>query len=179
MNRIAVIAITVFALSGCASGQAAESAKGSGSASASTAPSPPSVTADPIADEWSGKILPNSTWTKTLTLKQAKKAGVPRTEIPSNFGEDGLMPMTFAFEDDAWAIIITNDQGRPETGDLGTLAYDDQGRLVTTSNSEGAAGVVIVLDWEVAGDTLTIRATETTGDALGNLVLSGQWARST
>ena len=38
---------------------------------------------------------------------------MPQTEIPSNFGEDGLMPMTFAFEDDAWAIMVTNDQGRP------------------------------------------------------------------
>ena len=80
----------------------------------------------------------------------------PEAEVPSNFGEDGLMPLTFVFEGDSWAIMVVNDQGRPRPGDLGTLAYDDQGRLVTTSNSEGCPGCVITLEMEGCRDTLTI-----------------------
>jgi hypothetical protein len=184
MNRIAVIAITLFVLAGCASGETAESAKSTGSASESTDPSStsaaPSADAptDSPTDAWAGEVLPDSTWTRSVTLRQAKKVAVPQAEIPPNFGRDGVMPMTFVFEDDAWAIIITNDQGREETGDIGTFVYDDRGRLVTTSASEGAAGVVIVLEWEVAGDTLTIKPTESTGGPLGDLILSGQWERA-
>ncbi len=101
--------------------------------------------ADVPSDAWAGEVLPDSTWTKTVTLKQAKKAGVHQAQVPSNFGEDGLMPLTFVFESDSWAIMVVNDDGAAEPGDLGTLTYDDQGRLVTTSNSEGCPGCVITL----------------------------------
>ena len=178
MKRIAFVAITLFALAGCASGEAAESAKGDNSASESTSPSPSSESADAPSDAWAGEVLPDSTWTKTVTLKQAKKAGVPQAEVPPNFGEDGLMPLTFVFESDSWAIMVVNDDGAAEPGDLGTLTYDDQGRLVTTSNSEGCPGCVITLRWEVVRDTLTIATVEKSGDPLEKLILSGQWERS-
>ena len=178
MKRIAVIAITLLALAGCASGEAAESAKGESPASESTSPSPSSASADAPSDAWTGEVLPDSTWTKTVTLKQAKKVEVPQAEVPSNFGEDGLMPLTLVFESDSWAIMVADDQGVDEPGDVGTLTYDDRGRLVTTSNSEGCPGCVVTLRWKVVGDTLTIAMVEKSGDPLEELVLSGQWERS-
>ena len=106
MKRIAFFAITLFALAGCASGEAAESAQGDNPASESTSPSPSSERADAPSDAWAGEVLPDSTWTKTVTLKQAKKVGVRQAELPSNFGEDGLMPLTFVFE------RLVGDHGR-------------------------------------------------------------------
>lgn len=178
MKRIAFIAITLIALAGCASGEAAESAKADNSASESTSPSPSSESADAPSDAWTGEVLPDSTWTKTVTLKQAKKVGVPQAEVPSNFGEDGLMPLTFVFESDSWAIMVVHDDGAAEPGDLGTLTYDDQGRLVTTSNSEGCSGCVITLRWKVVRDTLTIAMVEKSNEPMEKLILSGQWERT-
>ena len=110
-------------------------------------------------------------------FEQAQEVGVDRSEIPPNFGEDGLMPLTFVLESDSWAIMVGNDQGMNEPGDIGTFTYDDHGRLVTTSHSEGCPGCVITLRWTAAQDELTIAMVEKTGDPLEELILSGQWER--
>ena len=177
MNRLTLIVIVLLALSGCASDETSRPDAGDQLSPESTRPSPLSRTTGTSNAVWTGEVLPDSTWTKTLTVEQAQEVGVDRSEIPPNFGEDGLMPLTFVLESDSWAIMVGNDQGMNEPGDIGTFTYDDHGRLVTTSHSEGCPGCVVTLRWRVAQDELTIAMVEKTGDPLEELILSGQWER--
>ena len=43
-----------------------------------------------------------------------------------------------------------------ESGDFGTYTYDDEGRLVTTSENEGCRGCVGVIEWTFADGVLTM-----------------------
>jgi hypothetical protein len=56
-------------------------------------------------------------------------------------------------------------------GDGGTLSYDDQGRAVFTSESEGCPGCVGVWVWRVEGGVLRLRlAKAESHDIIGNPV---------
>jgi hypothetical protein len=74
-------------------------------------------------------------------------------------GPDGETTFTLRFSGDGWSQLQTADAG-PEVGDFGSLAYDAEGNLVTTSENEGCPGCTYTYEWQLDDDddelTLTL-----------------------
>jgi len=176
MKRLSSI-FTLFLLAGRASGQATTEA-------ADKEPmqhtSSPAVTKSaPTASAYDGPTLPDSSWSRELTAEQVRRAGMPNADIRLHFGPDGWLPLTLQFVDDTWSTSLTNDSGVDETGDVGTLEYDDRGRMWMTSNSEGCPGCVSTMAWTIRGDGLSLEPAGALpgGDPLERLIMGGTWTR--
>jgi len=176
MKRLAAT-VVLFLLAGCASGQATTGAADQeptqpASSPAVTEPGPTGAASD-------GPTIPNSSWSKELTATQGRRAGMQHADIRLQFGQDGRLPLTFQFLDGTWSIVVTNDSGVDEMGDLGTLEYDDRGRMLMTSNSEGCPGCVSTMAWTIRRDRLRLESVGALpgGDPMERLIMGGTWTR--
>ena len=128
----------------------------------------------------SGPRIPDSSWSRTLTPADADRAGIPKGHpVLRDFGADGRLPLTFQFQDDAFSILVTNDEGVAEGGDSGTLVYDAPGRLTLTSDAPGCPGCEYHLAWEIRGNRLvldTAPGADLTREE--RFVMLGTWRRS-
>ena len=89
-------------------------------------------------------------------------------------GRDGELPVLLQVIGDFWSITVTDDSGATDVGDLGSLTYEDDDRVVMTSDSEGCPGCVLTVTWSLEGDRLTLVMTpDTTATPLERLVLEG------
>ncbi len=176
MKRLSPI-LPFLLLAGCASGQATTEAADQPDLPHASS----SVGTESTATEsaYGGPTVPNSSWSKELTATQGRRAGMARTDVRLHFGPDGLLPLTFQFLDGTWAISVTNDSGVVEPGDVGTLEYDDQGRMVMTSDSEGCPGCASTMAWTITGDTLSLEPVGQLpgGEPLERLIMGGTWTR--
>lgn len=183
MSRHRLIALLLVGclarlLPGCSSADPA-SPRAEAPAGPTTTASPGTVPgATPTGASYDGPRIPDSTWTKVVTEAQARDAGLDAGWLASNVGSDGVMPLTLRFLGDTWSITIGNDAGAPEVGDVGDVTYDEQGRLVTTSRSEGCPGCVATQTWSIAGDRLWLRFLGDSATADARLVAAGTWRRS-
>lgn len=104
-----------------------------------------------------GTRIPDGTWSKVATAAQARRLGLDAPVVQRMLGADGKLPVTLRIAGDRWTILVTEeDGGIPVAGDVGSLSYDGEGRLVTVSESEGCPGCVGTYAWRLAGDSLTL-----------------------
>jgi hypothetical protein len=102
--------------------------------------------------------IPSGVFTRTITRSDAESVGVDPGFIDEVIGPDDELATAFEFSDDGrWTQLGDySGTGVLESGDFGTYTYDDQGRLVTTSESEGCRGCVGVIEWSFADGVLTM-----------------------
>lgn len=102
--------------------------------------------------------IPSGTYTRTITRADAEALGVDAGFIDEVIGPDDELAIAFEFTDDGrWTHLGDfTVAGVLEAGDFGTYTYDDEGRLVTTSESDGCRGCVGVIEWSLADGVLTI-----------------------
>ena len=151
--RLTTLALLLVApLVACGDDNTSTTAASGGSASASTAES--SSTADDPAPADPGKVIPDGSYAKTATLAEARGLGIRDKGFLHTLGEDGKTSYVFKFQGDRWAQFVVEDA--PDTGDLGTLEYDESGDLVLISASDECPGCVTTYDWAVDGDVLTL-----------------------
>lgn len=171
------LAVAAVVLVGCG-GQEPSSSAGSDATSSTAGRSP----TDRTSPEWSGEVIPDGTYTKTRTLADARRLGIPKKRGVEFVGEDGELHVEMRIAGDSWAQFA-DDDGPMSLGDEGTATYDAEGSWVTTSNSSGCPGCVATFEWSMKGDRLTLRLLDTTeaGDPvellLGRLVTEGTWTR--
>ncbi len=104
-----------------------------------------------------GTRIPDGRYVRVATLEDAEAAGLAADQtVITEFGRDGELPMALEFEGDGFRHYLTNDAAVEELGDLGTIDYDDEGRVVFTSESTGCPGCVGTVEWSLDGDTLTL-----------------------
>lgn len=130
--------------------------------------------------EWTGKTIPDGTYTKTATMTDAKRLGLPKDVAAEILGQDGEFHVELRIAGDDYSQFGEYD-GAMTQGDGGTATYDANGNWVATSNSAGCSGCVATVDWSLKGDRLTLKFLETTesGDPvellIGRLVMEGEW----
>jgi hypothetical protein len=118
-----------------------------------TSPAPgtsPAATASPENG------FPDGTYATTATRAEAKAKGFTDGQITEGYGTDGTLAITFKFAGGHWTQLAEYKPGVPEPGDRGTYRFVD-GALELTSHSSGCTGCVSLLDWDLAGNTLTLR----------------------
>ena len=104
-----------------------------------------------------GATIPAGRYERTVTLAEAEALGADPGFIDEAIGPDGELGITVEFDADTWLQQQDDDgDGVFTHGDHGTYDYDDDGQLVTTSESSGCRGCVGVFDWSFADGTLTI-----------------------
>jgi hypothetical protein len=162
-GRLAALGFSVLLMSACG-------AEGEGGGEATSSTTSQSAEAAPVE----GRI-PDGRYARTLTATDAEAAGLSSDLAKEFLGSDGELPMAFEFDGDRWQHLVTNDAGVEEIGDLGTLDYDEEGRLVTTSQSTGCPGCVGTMEWTLQDDSLTLSSDEMSGpDAF---IVTGSFTR--
>jgi hypothetical protein len=119
--------------------------------------SSPGKAAAPDEEQTTGTSdrIPAGDYSKVATLAEASELGLPDALAQEFLGPDGETTFTLRFADDEWSQLQTEAAG-PEVGDFGSLAYDADGDLVTTSENEGCPGCMYTYAWELDGDELTL-----------------------
>lgn len=179
MNRCVVVPLVcgLVILAGCGSDDASSSASVSPVPVESDAPATAQSTVAPAGTH----AIVDGTYVRTVVRAEAIAAGFDAPMVDEMLGPDGEMPLTFKFQGDRWTIFVTDDTGVIEMGDGGTQGIDDDGQLVQTSESEGCPGCVIILDWAVDGDTLTLKCAPGDNPECQDgdkVILEGAWVKS-
>ena len=173
--------ITGAPLAGCSSGsEPATGQEGSGEPAVS-------ATASPATEQSGGAAggvaagIPDGTWVREITTAEITRRGLNLApeEITSNYLDDGSAQLVLKTQGARWSILVQDDAGEFEVGDLGETTYDAQGRWVQSSDSTGST---VLLVWKVNGDALTTsQLTSPEGQPLGEdgaqLFLEGAWQR--
>jgi TRAP-type transport system periplasmic protein len=134
-----------------------------------------------LSKPMTGATIPTGRYLRTITLADAEALGVDPGFIDEAIGPDGQLDITLQYDTDTWLQQDDADgDGVFTHGDHGTYDYDDDGRLVTTSESSGCRGCVGVLDWSFYDDILTLHLVPVDGqprpyDPIEILMTSGDY----
>lgn len=131
-------------------------------------------TEDPA--ESSAERIPDGRYEKTATTEDAKAAGMTEEQAEEFLGADGVVGLAFEIDGERWELLVTNDAGVEELGDLGTLEPDDKGRAVFTSESTGCPGCVSTVEWTLENGTLTL--TPLGLDPVDAFHVGGDWTQA-
>lgn len=143
--------LLVTVLAGC--GEGISTAAG-GAASSTTTPTEPSPATSSSAPE-PGEAIPDGSYAKTVTVADAKEMGIADQDFLSELGKDGETTFVFKIADDRFTVFVV-EEGVPEPGDVGALAYDGDEDVAMTSESDGCPGCVYTYDWSLVRDELTL-----------------------
>lgn len=126
-------------------------------------------------------VIPDATWVREVTTAEITSRGLELTpeELASNYLADGAAQVVLKTQGNRWAVLVQDDAGEFELGDMGKSSYDDDGRWVQSSDATGDA---LLLVWTLTGDTLTTAdLTTASGGAVdddgAHLFLEGTWQR--
>ena len=176
--------ISTALLAGC-SGATGASAGGAGAAprsgaqtaSPTTAPSQSPSSSTPVSTVAG---IPDGTWVREVTTGEIARRGLHLTpnEITSNYLDDGSGQVVLKTQGKRWTILVQDNAGAYEVGDLGDTSYDAQGRWVQSSDATGGA---LLLVWKVDGNSLTTSGvTSPDGQPIDDgthLATEGTWQR--
>lgn len=164
------MAATVVLLAACA--------EESTSTGVADAPTTTTSTADASAQEWAGDTIPEGTYTKTATMVDVERLGLPKDRARAFLGKDGESHYELRIEGDDWAQFGDFEDSTMTQGDGGTATYDAEGNWVVTSPG---CGCVSTMGWTFDEDRLTLKMLDTTesGDPvellIARLVMEGRW----
>jgi len=125
--------------------------------------------------------IPDGTWVREVTTAEIASRGLTLSakEITGNYLDDGAAQLVLKTAGTRWALLVQDDAGEFEMGDLGDSSYDAQGRWLQSSDTNGGA---VLLVWDVTGDALTTSdLTTASGSPINedgaHLFLEGTWQR--
>lgn len=131
-----------------------------------------------------GPTIPDGTWVKPFTLKDARQLGIPAPLARRGMPSDGENYSELRFDGASFAQFTDDGDAGRALGDGGTVDYDDEGNVVLTSTSEGCSGCWVKSRWTVDGDALTLEVVdfgntdESPVDLLvGRLMMEGTFVR--
>lgn len=145
--------------------------------SASTTPAASPETADATA------AIPDGSYGKTVTVKQARALGITDKYFLGQLGEDETTSFVYKFQGDRWTQFVVEQVAEP--GEGGTLEYDADDDVVMTSQSDGCPGCIYSFAWSLVGDELTMtlvghESTDTPEDmVIVRFVTEGVFTRQT
>ena len=119
---------------------------------ASTAAVDEPTSAGTPADD--GQVIPDGSYAKTVTVKQARAMGITDKSFLDQLGDDETTTFVYKFQGDRWTQFVVEDVTEP--GDGGPLEYDADDDVVLTSESDGCPGCVYSYAWSLVGDELTL-----------------------
>ena len=120
-------------------------------------------------------VLPDSSWTKVVTRREAVRAGASRSWLVDNFGDGERLPLVLSFVGGVYSQSGRYPGGWA-VGEAGMLSYDGD-RVVLTSTSPGCRGCRTVLVWRISGDQLSLADRGGGLDPVDRLMLAGTWTR--
>ena len=133
------------------------------------APASDDATTDDVAR------IPDGRYVRVVTTADAEGFDVSPEQVEEFLGRDGELPMALEFDGDSFKHYVTNDAGVEELGDVGTLAYPDDGKVVTTSESSGCRGCVATITWSLDGQDYIQESTDPPGEEA--FLFHGRWTR--
>lgn len=122
-----------------------------------------------------GPRIPDSAWERTVTRRQAVALGLGRDFLRQNFGAADEVPVVLSFFGEAYSQS-GRYAGRWQVGDAGTVAYDGD-VLVLTSTSPGCAGCAVRLDWRISDGVLRFSDRRDALEPDDRLMWLGRWSR--
>lgn len=173
-------------LGGCSGDAQLPTAQGTAKPVAAPRSGPATPSTSPAATSTAtiGKLtaIPDGTWARTVSTAEITRRGLHLTpqEMTSNYLDDGRDRVVLKTQGSRWSILVQDDAGAYEVGDLGTTSYDSTGRWVQGSDSAG--GGTLLLAWKVNGDTLVTsglsapKGQAPPGDG-EHVFLEGNWKR--
>jgi pimeloyl-ACP methyl ester carboxylesterase len=114
-----------------------------------TGPTETSGAADPLEGTWSTPVM-----SKADHIRAAREAGCPPEVIDAFHDWPVDAVHTLTFKDGQWVESLTEGDGAPEVGSLGTYAPPSDGMLVL---DEPAPYLGLTFDMQLDGDVLTLR----------------------
>lgn len=147
----ATLVVGVSILAGCSATSADTDESRKQPDGASTVAPPEAAAA---AGEYDGPRIPDGSWSRVATLDQARRRDLDPAVVRPHLGSDRRMPIELVLEGNSWTVLVTEDDGVTLPGDLGTFTYDERGRFLATSESEGCPGCEALLEWRLQGDAL-------------------------
>lgn len=119
--------------------------------------------------------IPDGRYVRVVTTADAEGFDVSPEQVEEFLGRDGELPMALEFDGDNYKQYGTNDAGVEELGDLGTLAYPEDGKVVITSESSGCPGCVATITWSLDGQDYIQESMDPTGEEA--FLFNGRWTR--
>lgn len=110
----------------------------------------------PTATAEGGSRVPDGSYRKVATLREARARALDLDVVRPHLGEDGRLPVVLRFTGDRFTVFVTEDDGVRATGDFGSVSYDDAGRLVMGSESPGCPACLTVHEWSLDGGRLRL-----------------------
>lgn len=120
--------------------------------------------------------IPDSNWRRTVTRSEAVELGLDSDFLRDNFGGAERLPVVLSFVGGLYSQSGRYPGGW-SVGDAGTVAYDDDGRLVLTSTSYGCSGCAVTVEWRIVGDDLRLRDGSGALSLDDRLMVTGTWSR--
>jgi hypothetical protein len=176
--------VSIVALTGC--GVSASPSDGGAAAGTQTRSTAPPANDSPASSGTLAEArIPEGTWAKVSTLKDATRMGLPDQVAQRLVGADGVLHVELRIDGQDFAQF-GDDQKDDELvlGDRGTATYDPEGHWVLTSQSEGCRDCVSSFTWSVHDDrlTLALRDVAQAGDPVdqlvGRFVMEGTYTRT-
>lgn len=123
--------------------------------------------------------LPDGTWTREITTEEVERR---QLELPANFLVDNYMAdggvlLALKTKGSRWSILLQDDAGAFEVGDLGSSTYDDDARWIMTGDGTRRS---LMLEWKINGPILTTSGLaspqgQPPPDDAERLILEGTW----
>lgn len=146
----------------------------------SSGPAPTSLT--PVSTGTSGTTaaapvdrIPDGRYERVITPADAERLGVDAALAAEAFGDE--FHVALEIEGDRWRQLVGANPDRLEVGDDGTSSYDDEGRWIATSESEGCPGCTAVVSWTLDGDTLVLSVPDLQ-DPIARIINDGTFVRA-
>lgn len=131
----------------------AHSSAGATATSSGVAPGTPTGTSDAV---WAGATVPDGTWAKTFTARDVARLGIRDEGVLESLGRDGESTVTLKLVGDRFTQFGDDAQGVTQAGDFGSLAYDEDGHLLMTSENLLCNGCRYTYGWHLSGDRLEL-----------------------
>lgn len=87
----------------------------------------PMTSGSPLPSEQPAARIPDGTWSRVATPKEAQERKLDMKTGAPMFGADGKLPIDLKIVGDRWTSFVTDDSGVTEPGDLGSSTCDGEG----------------------------------------------------
>ena len=124
-----------------------------------------------------GPRIPDAEWRRVVTREQFVRAGADDSFLAETFGRSERLPVSLKFSGVAFTQSSRNPGGWV-VGDIGTVTYAPDGRLVLTSTSSGCIGCIGSMTWRIRGNQLVLDDFHgTPPDPVARVLVEGVWTR--